>query len=617
MKKKTIRSAVFLIIFSLFQLTSLVGQSTDASIRKGSDAMRSLEFQEAIKFYNEALKKETKTEALFNLPFCYMAIGDYPMAEEWFAKAIEHPEANAQIQYYFGLCLQANDKFEYALKQFLSYSGLQKNELRAGIIKKLSQSSFYNNVLNGGEYFQIFPLDNVNGPNDELVSFLGNNNLYFSADRDSTKTDSYSGSWLLKPYVSLYQMNHKILDFDSKEIEYGPVKPETSLGMVEHDVCMRFSENGTQCIFTQFGTNKAKRDLQNTILNNKIALKEKNDEGWSEVNLNLPCNSKDFSSMHPCFVPDADKIYFSSDRPGGFGGFDLYVMYYKNGQWSSPVNLGPEINTEGHEVYPFFSTDNKLYFSSDGHAGLGGFDIYHTSNEHGIWKPVSNMGGPVNSIKDDVAFVMDSSNTIAYLSSNRVPEKKMDIYVLKKVTLVSDVMIFDPNTGKGIPGATLESLCLPSEQSFISDDSGRIQLELPIDKDCLFRIKIEDQDDIEQFFSTKNYPIGSKLFFSVPTAQLNATHQLNLSVRDASNDHILSDAKVTLLNACTNKEVVLPIDNEGKCNAAIAQDCAYLLKIEREGYFIMTRTFKTNGLNQSTSFDFNIRMPRNAVPLTE
>jgi len=95
-----------------------------------------------------------------------------------------------------------------------------------------------------------------------------------------------------------------------------------------------------------------------------------NGRSWGNVK-ELPFNSDDYSCGHPALSPDNTKLYFVSDMPGGFGGTDIYVVEYRNDQWSSPVNLGREINTEGNEMFPFLDDNGNMYFSSDGHEGLG------------------------------------------------------------------------------------------------------------------------------------------------------------------------------------------------------------------------------------------------------
>ncbi len=150
-------------------------------------------------------------------------------------------------------------------------------------------------------------------------------------------------------------------------------------------------------------------------------------------------------SGFPHLSADAKTLYFEAKGlPGGYGGYDLYVSYLENGQWSAPVNLGPNINTNGDEISPFVDEEGVLYFSSDGHKGFGGFDIFRADYIEGTWKDVCNLGFGVNSSQDDLYFVFDTTNNIAYFSSNRKGGKgDYDIYSaaqIGKLTMLPKVL---------------------------------------------------------------------------------------------------------------------------------------------------------------------------------
>ena len=136
-----------------------------------------------------------------------------------------------------------------------------------------------------------------------------------------------------------------------------------------------------------------------------------NDGKWSEpYNLRSPVNSSHWESQ-PSISADGKTLFFSSNRPGGFGGKDLWysVMNDKN-QWTAPVNLGNKINTDGDEMSPFIHFDGKtLYFASDGRTGMGGFDIYMTRmNSDSTWSEPQNLGYPINTYNDEMGLVIES-----------------------------------------------------------------------------------------------------------------------------------------------------------------------------------------------------------------
>lgn len=142
------------------------------------------------------------------------------------------------------------------------------------------------------------------------------------------------------------------------------------------------------------------------------------DNVWKDVE-KLPFNDKNSNAAHPSVSVENDQLYFTSDRPGGQGGMDLYMSVKENGSWSEPINLGPSINTSEDEVFPFIHADGTLYFSSKGHSSMGGLDLYTVQQVDGEWGTPENMGTPFNSEMDDFGIIIDRDKKNGYFSSSR------------------------------------------------------------------------------------------------------------------------------------------------------------------------------------------------------
>ncbi|MDR1415946.1 MAG: tetratricopeptide repeat protein [Prevotellaceae bacterium] len=163
--------------------------------------------------------------------------------------------------------------------------------------------------------------------------------------------------------------------------------------------------------------------------NLEIYATRRNGSEWGESVPFEHNNPQKYSVMHPCLSSDGQTLYFASDMPGGLGGMDLWYCEKQesNGRWGAPVNLGASVNTLGNEVFPTMGADGTLYFSSNGHSGMGGLDIFFAKKENGEWTTPKNMGVPINSSADDFSLVFDPFNanafgradTIGYFSSNR------------------------------------------------------------------------------------------------------------------------------------------------------------------------------------------------------
>ena len=188
------------------------------------------------------------------------------------------------------------------------------------------------------------------------------------------------------------------------------------------------SEDGETMYFTRSGTKSGRDDA----LHLNIYVATYNNGNLSRVR-NLPFNNDEYSVMHPSVSKDGTRLYFSSNMPEGLGGFDIYyVNIDRNGRYSQPVNLGPGVNTEGNEVFPFIYRDDILFFSSNAHPGLGGLDVYMTVGLGSETQEVVNLGNPFNTSKDDFSFYIDSKFKFGYISSNRPGGKgEDDIYSFK------------------------------------------------------------------------------------------------------------------------------------------------------------------------------------------
>lgn len=142
------------------------------------------------------------------------------------------------------------------------------------------------------------------------------------------------------------------------------------------------------------------------------------DGEWKNI-ASFSYNSNEYATGHPCISPSGQQLYFISDMPGGYGGTDIYMCELKDGKWGQPVNLGPAINTEANEMFPFISKKGELYFSSNRRDGAGGLDIYVSKQANGSWEKPKHMPSPINSFYDDFAFVCDASGKKGYFSSHR------------------------------------------------------------------------------------------------------------------------------------------------------------------------------------------------------
>ena len=262
--------------------------------------------------------------------------------------------------------------------------------------------------------------------------------------------------------------------------------------------------------------------------------------GWSEpVNLGANINTE-FWESSPSLSPDKNALYFSSDRPGGYGGKDLYVSYRVNGKWQPAENMGPAINTAGDELAPFIHADNQtLYFTSNGLPGYGGLDNYVVRKTgEKSWSKPENLGYPVNTINDDGSLFVASDGITAYYSSDRADTKgELDLYrfTLKQdlrpaKTLYVKGYVTDSKTSKGLPCSV--ELSVDSSQQILSsvqtDETGFYFITLPVNKNYTFTVNRKGYLFYSDVFNLADKPSDSvyEKNIALNPVELNATVRL-------------------------------------------------------------------------------------------
>jgi outer membrane protein OmpA-like peptidoglycan-associated protein len=231
-------------------------------------------------------------------------------------------------------------------------------------------------------------------------------------------------------------------------------------------------------------------------------------------------NNNEYSVGHPSVSKDGNVIYFASDMPGGYGKSDLYFSVFSNGNWSKPVNLGPKINTEGNEFFPFISPDGVLYFASDGHGGLGGLDIFLSVPEHGVFNTIENLGYPVNSPRDDFGLALDSTGVQGYFTSNREGGKgNDDLYSLKilHVPVIIRGVVKDRDTKDILSDARVTVSDENGNEIFKAITRVDGQFEVQVDKGRAFTVRVikDLYTDAEKTIPTSSLRPNEEVFSEI------------------------------------------------------------------------------------------------------
>ena len=241
-------------------------------------------------------------------------------------------------------------------------------------------------------------------------------------------------------------------------------------------------------------------------------------EGWSAPqNMGNKINTENWESA-PSLSPDKQDLYFASRRPGGYGGSDIYISHrLPTGRWTEPENAGPEINTAGDESTPFIHADNhSLYFTSNGHTGYGGDDLYLAyKGPNGKWSAAKNLGYPINTIENEGSLVVAADGETAYYASDRSDSRGgLDLYTFNLRSDVRPVKtlwikgkVFDKNTTRGLPSAVeLTDLLTKEVASKVqTDEKGNYLITLPVGRDYAFNVNRKGY-----LFYSRNFSLNQK-----------------------------------------------------------------------------------------------------------
>ena len=361
---------------------------------------------------------------------------------------------NMDRAYYWYDKLYTNYKNEMSAENIFKYANSSKGtgkyarakrlmrlydrEMKKGntrVLEDLSRATpneiVLDNILNTEETINIANLAINTEYSDFSPMFYNDDEMVFSSAMDSSFFSTRRYKWNNQPYLDLYVAK---INKESQEVK-DAIKFSKKINTKYHEASVTFSPDNQTMYFTRnnYYSKKLKRD-KNGNNNLKIYMSKKIDGEWTEGK-ELPFNSDDFSTGHPALSPDGKQLYFVSDMPGSMGMTDIFVVdVLDDDQFSEPRNLGPEINTERKEMFPFIN-EKKLYFSSDGHVGMGGLDIYEVAyDDEAGFLEVRNAGQPVNSKKDDFSFIVDEETQKGFFASNRRGGKgDDDIYSFQRL----------------------------------------------------------------------------------------------------------------------------------------------------------------------------------------
>lgn len=469
-------------------------------MEKADERYKQYSFSPAIDIYKKVLDKGyTSADLLKKLGNSYYFNAKYQEAAEIYKKL----EATYPDQ------MSVEDVFRYAqsLKSVGEYDDAAK--IMASFKEKTSSMVDYDEDYmakiekNSGRYsVKQFP---YNSKYSDFAAAYYEEGLIFASDRDTGNFARYRHTWNARDFLDLYKVNADSIS-NNKVVKLGG-EVNTRL----HESTSVVSKDGSTMYFTRnnFFDGRKKKDEEG-IIRLKIYSAENIDGIWTNI-VELPFNSDSYSVAHPMLSPDGKKLYFVSDMPGSLGESDIFVTeIIGDGTYGPIKNLGSNINTMARETFPFISTDGVLYFSSDGHQGLGGLDVFATKIAYNDYtQPVVNVGRPINTPKDDFSYIYDPGDQTGYFSSNR--DGGMgddDIYeFVENEPLMLDCIqeitgtVRDRISNEVLAGATVKIIDEENNEvsSTITDSNGNYILELDCSKGNFVRASRDGYVPAEEY----------------------------------------------------------------------------------------------------------------------
>jgi peptidoglycan-associated lipoprotein len=497
------------IIFTLiaFVIASVILSCSGAkkgSMQAAREALGKKEFAVAGEnykaVYSKTKNKDEKNEACFQTAECYYMANDMKNAEGWYKKTVKADPKNVEAQLKLAETIKAQGRFSEAIIEYNNYKKLASGDTK--VDNKIRGCELALKWKNEKTRYKVENVKAINSKwSDFAPMYYKKDQLFFTSDREKGASNKAYG-WTANFFTDVYKVVYKVDKKNPNNIKYEmpALVDKDKVNSPFNDGTAAFDSKGGTMYFTQCNGKDGKGKFC------RIWTATLSGQEWTDVKP-LEFTTDSFNSGHPSLAKDNQIMYFSSDMPGGEGGKDIwYVTYSKRSKtWGDPINLGPTVNTDKDEVYPFIHEDGTLYFSSNGHTGIGAMDIFYTIGSTTDWSTPVNMKSPINSGGDDFSIVLSKDKESGYLASNRDGSKGQDdiwrFYMDPLVFTLSGVAR-DVKT-KQILANTFVTLTT-------SSDTGKIVVKT--DASGSYKINIKPKTDVELFGSHEDY-YDSKIAF--------------------------------------------------------------------------------------------------------
>lgn len=606
------RQMTFWVILGICCLPYMM--AAQSGLRKKADKYYQIhDYEEAIKTYLRYINKNRNELApKARLADSYRQMNQLEEAANWYAEVVINNKIDPDVYFQYGQTLKGLAKYEEARKWFLKYAETNPEKgmhFAASVQHALDKQGMPAAYKINAEF--------VNTPAADFAPTFFKDQVVFASSRIDYSGSSKNRKEVNYPFITRrdqnnYLMKPALLHQRIKAANEGPIS---------------YSGDGRWVAMTRNNYVNGKRQIPSSGLNLNLQIAEALPNGEWQNEKYFQYNGSNFSTAYPSFSADGNTLYFASNRPDGFGGWDIFVTYRVGNTWTTPENLGPTINTQGDEISPFF--DGKdLYFASNWHKGMGGLDVFRGAKTGGTWDRVYHLDTNINTPKDDYGFIYDHTKNLGYLVSNRAGGKgNEDIYRVSKSSDNLQITVLDELSMQPIVGADIDfSSC--GQPTFVTDISGRHILQVPQGLNC-------------QAIIRKSGYLASTL--NVSQSQLSGAQSLQVLLRRSNSTvgggttnpypnngagyvgrvyDITSGSDVgAVFVSATNQQngTILETRTDGTGTYSLSLDpySTYLITYSKPGYYDVSRNINTgNGQEKNILGSYPIRTSGLTPPVT-
>ena len=563
---------ISLFMVALLFSTQTVGQNL---LNKANKQYELKAYKSAIPNFLKLLSNDPdQPQVITQLADSYQNINETDSALKWYKKGALYAGTSPEHFLNYGKALMTSGEYDEAAKWFKIYSETDKV---TG--EHFMKSCDYAISLRGkNSTFRVYKEYLNTNSSDFGPAFYGDYVVYSSARTDikrklkRNQPKGFSGS----PNNQLY-----ITSTDNNGYLRTPTLLQSDLQNNYNEGPVSFSEDGEWVVFTKNNFENGIRLISSGGGDMSLYIAEVNAQGvWNNVKA-LPFNVSGYSNAYPWISADGKKIYFASNRKGGFGGWDIYASF-KTGEglgWSIPQNLGPIVNTQGNEITPFLD-NGSLYFSSDFHHGLGGMDIFRATQRSGQWNDIYHIGNAINSPGDDYGFIFRGEENRGYFVTNRNGSLgHEDIYKVSKTTDSFIVTVTNESDGRPIEGATIDfTEC--GESTYSTDINGKHTFQALAGLSCNAIIKAEGFKP----YSLKISSLGEKSTLAYDVKLRRHGEEYLGKIVDSETNEVVTDAVIIATNPSNGLTFKTTSNQRGEYTLALRSPEKYHISYSKAGY---------------------------------